>query len=330
MGRIIIVIISVCVANLCLAQDPHFSQYYASPSTVNPATTGFFHGDLRLTSLYRQQWPEFGEPFVSGTVSFELKPGKYKLETTKDRMAIGGMLLFDRTPDAILKSQYVYFSLGYHKALDEEGHHRLGAGFMAGYNQRYLDGSQLTFSDEFQSGGFQRGTGSEFIPSKSVNGFDLHSGIMYSYEDELKTIYSGASVYHLAAPKNYFLESNAILETIPKRWTLNTGINLRTPNLQYAASLLLMRQARINEVLVGGAVGVPLALEKGIFYIGSWYRFGEAIIPTINLQWQKINLGFSYDVVVSQKTMTRPRTVELSFTLRAARYRDYKTGCFSF
>ena len=38
------------------AQDIHFSQYYASPLTLNPALTGKFNGLWRVTGIYRDQF----------------------------------------------------------------------------------------------------------------------------------------------------------------------------------------------------------------------------------------------------------------------------------
>ncbi|MFM8373256.1 MAG: type IX secretion system membrane protein PorP/SprF, partial [Bacteroidota bacterium] len=41
------------------AQDPRFSQYYASPWNLNPAMTGLFNGSWRITGNYRDQWGSF-------------------------------------------------------------------------------------------------------------------------------------------------------------------------------------------------------------------------------------------------------------------------------
>src|SRR5262245_44150778 len=38
------------------AQDMHFSQYYFSPLTMNPAYTGKYKGDFRFFGNYRKQW----------------------------------------------------------------------------------------------------------------------------------------------------------------------------------------------------------------------------------------------------------------------------------
>jgi type IX secretion system PorP/SprF family membrane protein len=312
------------------AQDPHFSQYYASQLTVNPASTGMFSGDLKVSGLYRQQWPQFGSPFVTGTVSMEFKPGRFRDGVNINRLAFGGLLMFDKTPDGVLKSQYAYASVAYHKALDAEGHNRLGIGFMGGYNQRMLDASQLSFGNQFESGGFNTARGSESFSSNRLSSFDLHTGILFSHEEEDRLYYFGASAYHLLGPKNYYLGTNDVLSTIPKRLNLNAGLNIKGQSLNYAASVLVMRQQKVDEITLGGAVGVPVG-ESGVLYGGAWYRVNESIIPTINLQWKTINAGLSYDTFVdTKKTMSKPKSFELSLSYRLAPFHDFKTGCFAF
>src|SRR5437016_4398458 len=36
--------------------DPHFSQYYAYPLWLNPALTGVFDGDARISGNFKDQW----------------------------------------------------------------------------------------------------------------------------------------------------------------------------------------------------------------------------------------------------------------------------------
>lgn len=313
------------------AQDPHFSQYYASQSMVNPASTGMFTGDMKISALYRQQWPQYGNAFVTGTMAIEWKPNGFKDGQNPNRLAFGSTMMFDRTPDEILKSHYAAVMVAYHKALDESGNNKLGIGFMAVYHQKMLDASQLTFASQFQSGGFSP-QGGEVFASNTTSSFDVNAGLLYSYEDEEKIIYTGASVYHLMQPETYFLQENQLMNFMPRRYNLNAGMNIRSNNFQYAASALWMRQQKVNEILVGGMIGIPFSDEAGnILYAGTWYRVGEALIPTINLQWNTMNLGLSYDTnIISNSGYTNHRSFELSFAYRFAPYRDNKTGCFAF
>ena len=45
--RVTKIILLILFCTSLAAQDNHFSQYYASPLSLNPATTGHFEGDWR-------------------------------------------------------------------------------------------------------------------------------------------------------------------------------------------------------------------------------------------------------------------------------------------
>ena len=51
------------------AQDPAFSQFFASPLTLNPALTGKFNGAVRIAGNYRNQWPQINNAYITSTVS---------------------------------------------------------------------------------------------------------------------------------------------------------------------------------------------------------------------------------------------------------------------
>lgn len=53
------------VSTLKAQVDPHFSQYYMYPSWLNPALTGAFDGDYRVTGIYRSQWGNITNPFAT-------------------------------------------------------------------------------------------------------------------------------------------------------------------------------------------------------------------------------------------------------------------------
>ena len=58
------------------AQDIHFSQFYASPLTLNPAMTGFVNGDCRAGVIYRNQWkrkPRYQKNYVNELLKIDLK-----------------------------------------------------------------------------------------------------------------------------------------------------------------------------------------------------------------------------------------------------------------
>jgi hypothetical protein len=47
---------SIMVSTARAQVDPHFSQYYIQPMTMNPAFTGAFDGDYRISGIWRSQY----------------------------------------------------------------------------------------------------------------------------------------------------------------------------------------------------------------------------------------------------------------------------------
>ena len=56
--------------------DPHFTQYYVYPSWLNPALTGIFDGDVRVSGIYRNQWGNISSPFSTPGVSLDFNSSK--------------------------------------------------------------------------------------------------------------------------------------------------------------------------------------------------------------------------------------------------------------
>ena len=46
----------ILTVNVVRGQDIHFSQFYMSPLTLNPALTGVMNCNTRLVGNYRNQW----------------------------------------------------------------------------------------------------------------------------------------------------------------------------------------------------------------------------------------------------------------------------------
>ena len=58
-------LVLVFITAITQAQDPHFSQFFSSPLTINPAFTGKFNGSFRVTGNYRNQWPTINNAFIT-------------------------------------------------------------------------------------------------------------------------------------------------------------------------------------------------------------------------------------------------------------------------
>jgi hypothetical protein len=59
-------------SNSLLGQDQHFTQYYASPLTLNPALAGAFSGTYRMSLIYRDQWRNaLTQPFATYSAAID-------------------------------------------------------------------------------------------------------------------------------------------------------------------------------------------------------------------------------------------------------------------
>ena len=54
------------------AQDLNFSQFYELPLLRNPALAGIFIGDIRIQSVYRNQWQSVTVPYRTSGLSAEV------------------------------------------------------------------------------------------------------------------------------------------------------------------------------------------------------------------------------------------------------------------
>ena len=321
------------------AQDPHFSQFFASPLTLNPALTGKFDGTLRVVGNYRNQWPSVNKAFITSTVSVDFNIMQDKLRQG-DKWGVGFMAMTDKTANGILTSNYFALSTSYQKAIDDDGDQQIGVGFQGSYANKLLDGPKLRFMDGLQVDG-------TFLPSPSepinlmqvtTHYFDMNAGILYNgTPDGTNSIYFGASVYHLNQPHETFLNASDIV--IPTRFTVHGGAFL--PFASSATGLYLSalfnKQTNANEFVAGGALQISADTDPRYpvnVLLGSWIRLNnvtDAVIPYVGLDYGNFSLGMTYDVNVSAFQLASQARggleISLIYTGRNEERHDRDTKC---
>src|SRR5215218_9092348 len=130
-----------------LAQDPNFSQFFASPLTLNPAFTGKFNGTFRVAGNYRNQWPTINNAFTTYTVSVDGGILKNRIPEF-DQFGVGVLAFKDQSGNGVLQNTFLGLSTAYHKALDENGSHQIGLGFQGTYVSKRLDVLKVKFEDQ--------------------------------------------------------------------------------------------------------------------------------------------------------------------------------------
>src|SRR5215216_7300557 len=92
----------VCVSK---AQDPNFSQFFASPLTLNPALTGKFDGVFRVAGNYRNQWPTINNAFTTATVSLDAGILRNRIPEF-DQFGVGVMAFVDQSGNGVLQNNF--------------------------------------------------------------------------------------------------------------------------------------------------------------------------------------------------------------------------------
>lgn len=301
---------SLIMTSAAMAQDVHFTQYFTSPLTLNPAMTGLVPDDIRLAANFRTQWSSVSStPYVTGTVSYDMALLKDKLPQG-DALGAGMVILYDKSGTGGLQNTTAGLSVAYHKAFGRDQLQHLSIGVQGYMVQKHIDFQKLTFEDQFDAstGGTPYPTRENFT-NADINYADFNTGIMYTGQlTDHATAYAGISYYHMTQPVETFLNDQT--HQIHSRYTgyLGGSFDLNENTVLYASGLF-QSQAAATEVVVGGAVGFILNpghdaefQRNTVFYLGSWYRYNDALAPYVAIEWSKMRIGFSYDVNISSFT----------------------------
>ena len=300
-------IISACLSLSMLSrgQDVHFTQYFASPLTLNPALTGLSECDFRLAANFRSQWYSVsGNPYTTGSFSYDMKTMEGRLDNG-DAIGIGVLGVFDRAGQGALQQINIGVSLAYHKALGQDRRHTLSLGIQGALVQKKLDFSRLTFNDQYLGGIAGQAT-AESPGNADMSYPDFNAGLMYSGRIAPgATGYAGFSAYHITQPAETFLGGG---NRINARYAgyIGSAISLGE-TMELYLSGLYQRQGASEELTGGVALGFILSNSNkaeeerrdAMLSLGGWYRAGDAVSPYISLKWSQVQVGISYDAGIS-------------------------------
>lgn len=303
---LLITLVFVSVIFRGIGQDIHFSQFYETSMLRNPALTGIYNGDYRLGVMYRNQWSSVSAPFQTATATGEIKK---QVGESQDFIGIGLLGFFDRTGSINLSTLSGNASISYNRSLNEEHSTFLSVGLMGGYLQRNYDPSKITLGSQYTPGkGFDPSLpAGEQFPNPKMSQMDLGLGVNYTSNTgaDNKTNYSvGLAAYHLTKPENNFYGNIAGVRQ-DMRFNLNASSNWLITEMWSAQALgNVMLQGKYNEIIVGGMAGRKSAETASedvlILYAGLMYRWNDALIPVIKIDFNDFTLGMSYDMNVSK------------------------------
>ncbi len=302
-----IIVFIIFSNHLSYPQDLHFSQFYNSPLTANPANTGFMpDADYRVGGNYRKQWATVPVPYKTMSFFADGQVGRNKLEN--GWIGIGGVLLKDEAGSGALQSTKVYGSLAYHQIIGENSLLSLGA--QVGMVQKSINTTKLTFDNMWNGKFFDiKAPSGETFAATSIRYADLNMGVNYAAFPSDDSYYNlGFSVQHINRPKETFFDG--VLPTgstydnkLARRYTafFNGSFKLNDQiivNPQAYASYM----QKAFEINAGVNAQYNLTGEGGQSQLigGIYYRLKDAIIPMVGIKHKSITATFTYDGTVSK------------------------------
>lgn len=325
-----LIILSLCLATLvCSAQDPKFSQYFASPLTLNPAFTGFFDGEYRIALNTRQQWGNLGDPYNTYSISGDVKLVRDE-NFTNSVFSLGLSGLFDESFNKALKSQYVSASFSYYQYLDEEHRFKFGLAPQVSYVSRFLDYNNLTFASQYIGDGvFDPSLPNHLnLTNDKASYFDLNIGANFSASFNHMSIVVGYAQYHLTKPQESLLSNS--FEVVAPRRTVNVGMFYQVDNFtDISFTGVYNSQKRNNDILFGTVLGLrPNNETKLKLNFGLWYKFNQSsFYPYVGVGIGNFSAGINYTLYGNKVIDATPRTYELSLIFRHNNFRGFKVPC---
>lgn len=319
LGLLILLIVEIHGAT---AQDPQFTQFYASPLYLNPAFAGAVEG-ARVGMNYRNQWPGIDANYNTvtawGDVYIEDKNSGVGLLLSHDAQGISG-----------LRSTGIALQYAYDLRLTQKLSFR--PGFQGAFVNRSADFNNLIFGDQFDANTGNLKSGYQSVDAMQggrVNYFDLtFGGLFYS-----KSAWVGFTAAHVTRPNQsitgnsdklpvkvsghagykFFLESS----------TMGQGYLMKERERSIAPAVQYRHQGPFDQL----DLGTYLTLEPLVF--GIWYRgipiqksYGLANNESLSLLVgivkpglkDVLNIGYSYDVTLSKLGLGSGGAHEISIT----------------
>ncbi len=276
-------------ASFCMAQDANFTQFYASPTYMNPAFAGAVP-HYRATVQYRNQYPNIPNTYETNIFSFDYNLDYYDT-------GLGAMVIQDRLSSFSMTSTSLLLSYSYQLKLTKKWVARLG--LQGAYTFRTTDFSRLVFQDQLSSGNPTQ----ENLAGNFIHYPDFGTGLLV-YN---KTFWFGAALHHLTKPYQSLIDAS---ERLAMRMTAQAGAKFSfskdwDKDISISPAILYQRQGAFSQL----DLGVNFFYEPLI--LGLWYRGipiqqnvagkinQDAIAALAGFRYKNFTFTYSYDATIS-------------------------------
>ncbi len=315
------------VIEISVAQDLHFSQFFTSPISLNPAKTGLFNGDWRIGANYKNQWYNIPVTYNTASVFADAAFGEKRNSFLK-KAGAGIYLAQDGAGDGNLATTKIQLSGAYHQVLDYNEMYYLSGGLSIGYVQKKIDFTKLYWGNQWDENHFDKTINPNQPIKKSVLSYpEINAGIEFSAimnKDEF--LHAGFSMYHMNKPTETFYANNNKLGMRP---VLNLGGSFRIDyTYEIFTELYFTYQKKATETVLSCIGGYNLrhsSLYSEYVYFGAMYRYRDAFIPIVGYAKNHHKVYLNYDVNLSKLTRATIAQggIELSYqyTINHSKYK---------
>jgi type IX secretion system PorP/SprF family membrane protein len=262
------------------AQDPAFSQFYASPLYINPALAGTTECG-RLGLNYRLQWPGF-DAYNSFGVTYD--------QNLEDINSGFGVQVISFMPDDILRQYSINLFYSYQIKVTQKLYIR--AGLSGGIRMHDFNTGSIVLPDG--TTGSSEGLSNQlyYVPDFSI-------GVYATYDGKY---YAGFSVAHFTSGigngenARYFKNASTIKYTV--HGGLDIPLDLRE-EYSLSPNFIYQHQDGFDNFYLG------LYANLKMITTGLWYKNNvcftspdmnsHALCALVGISFEKIKIGYSYD-----------------------------------
>lgn len=290
--RSLLPLISLLITSGVYAQDPHMTQYDASPLILNPAKTGMLDEvQYRSIAQFRSQWGTVtNKPFTSTSLAFDMP--------LDQRWGIGGYILNNDAPRVYNSFNFVIS--GAYEIMDpSQDEHSLSVGLQLGGIYKKTKQKELVFDQQYSNGVFNPNlpSGEDFDQQSRIMP-EVNMGIGYEMDNENKTFnpYAGLAVFHITSPDESML-STTQESRLPRRYLFHGGSRIHVHDrFRLKPKFLIARQENIMEYLGGLHASYEFQNEVSTeLLLGGGYRLDDAAYAMVGVDHNELLFRMSYD-----------------------------------
>lgn len=279
-----------------IGQDLHYSQFYNSPQTANPALTGIFKGDKRFMGNTRDQWRWVPVPWFTMGAAYDQK---FLPKKSDNHFWSGGINFYhDRQGDSKLNLSTLNVSGSYSRILNEQN--IITGGLTLGFSSRGFAPSALTWDKQWDGVTFNPDIDpEENFDTERIYFLETGAGINYRYQRSSRTkLDLGVGAFHLIEPSAGFY--NKENQKLPININFTGIASLYVMDvLDIQLHALHQMQNEYRETILGGLAKIYVSQKRGKetqLHLGMGYRTSGSLIPTVAVEYTQFYVGANYDI----------------------------------